>query len=173
MADVSALFIKHDSRKKVNYRLICLLPARYLKNCCTINCMNMRPRVYCAGTRMNIWFPFSPLLCGFRSGYNAEQAVINFVENCKTALDSGWVAGAVLMDNYLSIAFDLVNHELLIAKLNAFGLSYGASMLIHSNFSCRQQRVKLKVATVNGNSFMSRHCLTIPPSKYATMIPLT
>ena len=53
-------------------------------------------------------------LCGFREGYNTQQALIRFLEKCKSVLDNRGFAGAILMD--LSKAFDGLNHEQLIAK---------------------------------------------------------
>ena len=43
----------------------------------------------------------------------------------------------------LSKAFDTINHELLIAKLNAYGFSKGALKLIFSYMSDRWQRIKI------------------------------
>ena len=57
----------------------------------------------------------SPYFCGFRKGYNTRQALVRFVEKCKSALDGKGFTGAILMD--LSKAFDCLNHELLIAEL--------------------------------------------------------
>ena len=51
----------------------------------------------------------------------------------------------------LSKAFDCLNHELLIAKLSAYGFSRSALTSIHSYFNERQQRVK-----VNGSFSTSR-----------------
>ena len=63
------------------------------------------------------------------------------METCKKSIDSGGVAGAVLTD--LSKAFDCLNHELLIAKLNAYGFSRSALLFIHSYLTNRKQRVKV------------------------------
>ena len=43
----------------------------------------------------------------------------------------------------LSKAFDCLNHELLIAKLRAYGFSMSALRLIHSHLNERKQRVKM------------------------------
>ena len=41
----------------------------------------------------------------------------------------------------LSKAFDCLNHELLIAKLEAYGFSRAALKLVHNHLSNRKQRV--------------------------------
>ena len=43
----------------------------------------------------------------------------------------------------LSKAFDCLNHELLIAKLNAYGFSRKALLFIQSYLDKRKQRVKV------------------------------
>ena len=83
----------------------------------------------------------SPLLCVFGKGYSAQHALLNFTVSCKESLDRGGVPGAVLMD--LSKAFDCLNHESLIAKLDAYGFSRSALMFIHSYIHDRKQRVKV------------------------------
>ena len=59
-------------------------------------------------------------------------------------MDNRGYAGGVLMD--LSKTFDTLNHDLLIAKLDAYGFSKSALDLIHSYSKNRWQRVK-----INGN----------------------
>ena len=49
--------------------------------------------------------------------------------------------GVLLTD--LSKAFDRVNHELLIAKLHAYGLENSSLRLIHSYLNNRPQRVRI------------------------------
>ena len=86
--------------------------------------------------------PFlSSLLCGFRKGYNAQHALVRLLEKFKISLDEGGKAGAVLMD--LSKPFDCIRHDLLIAKLHAYGFSREALTLINNYLTNRQQRVKV------------------------------
>ena len=59
------------------------------------------------------------------------------LEQWEKILDDNGYAGAVLMD--LSKAFDTINHELLIAKLHAYGFSKEALTLIPSYLSDRWQ----------------------------------
>ena len=94
------------------------------------------------GVRVYTLHPFlSSLLCGFRKGYSAQQALVRLLEKFKISLDEGGKAGAVLMD--LSKAFDCIRHDLLIAKLHAYGFSHEALTLINNYLTNRQQRVKL------------------------------
>ena len=62
-----------------------------------------------------------PYLCGSRKGLNTQHALSRLMDTCKESLDRKEVAGALLLD--LSKALDCIEHELLIAKLNAYGLS--------------------------------------------------
>ena len=51
------------------------------------------------------------------------------------------VFGALLTD--LSKAFDCLNHELLFAKLNAYGFTLSALKLVHDYLSGRKQRTRV------------------------------
>ena len=66
------------------------------------------------------FYQVSPLLT--EKGYSTNHVFIRFIENWKISLDKNLFTGAVLMD--LSKAFDSIPHDLLIAKLHAYGLSF-------------------------------------------------
>jgi len=57
------------------------------------------------------------------------------------SFDEGNCVGALFMDN--SKAFDCLNYELLVAKLEACGFSKNALTFIHSYLYKRKQRVKV------------------------------
>ena len=63
------------------------------------------------------------------------------VEKCREVLDKRGYAGILLTD--LSKAFDCINHELLIAKLHAYGFSLESLTFIQSYLTNRIQRVKI------------------------------
>ena len=63
------------------------------------------------------------------------------MERWKFFLDKQDFAGALLMD--LSKAFDTINHELLIAKLHAYGFSTDVLEVLLSYLQDRWQRVKI------------------------------
>ena len=83
----------------------------------------------------------SPFLCGFRKGFSTQHCLTVMIERWKKALDKGKLAGAILTD--LSKAFDCLNHELLIAKLNAYGFSPKSLTYIYIYLSNRRQRTKI------------------------------
>ena len=79
--------------------------------------------------------------CGFRKGMSAQNCLIFLVEYWKKSLDSNGKAGVLLTD--LSKAFDCLVHDLLIAKLSAYGFDYLSLKLIYSYLSERFQRVRI------------------------------
>ena len=83
----------------------------------------------------------SPLLCGFWKKYSTQHALLHMIEKWRHCLDNSGAVAAVLMD--LSKAYDCIPHDLLIAKLYAYGLDTSALNLLHSYLSNRKQRVKV------------------------------
>ena len=86
----------------------------------------------------------STFLCGYRKGYSAQHALLIMLEKWKISLDKGGYGGGVLMD--LSKAFDTLDHELLIAKLYAYGFEKKSLSLIKSYLTERWQRVKINTS---------------------------
>ena len=63
------------------------------------------------------------------------------LEKWEGALDNGKAFSILLTD--LSRAFDYLPHELLLAKLHAYGFSISALKLIHNYLTNRKQRAKI------------------------------
>ena len=78
-----------------------------------------------------------------------NHLLITLVETWKKATDDKDKFGALLID--LSKAFECICHDLLIAKLDAYGLNKGAIYLIADYLSRREQRVKI------GDKYSSTH----------------
>ena len=57
--------------------------------------------------------------CGFRRGCNVQHCLITLIEKWKESVDNGEAFLTLFTD--LSKAFDSLSHELLIAKLDAYG----------------------------------------------------
>ena len=72
----------------------------------------------------------SSLLSGFRQGYNTQYALFRVIEIWKKHLDVSGTIGTILID--LSKAYDCIPHDLLIAKIDAYGLNRKALKLAYS-----------------------------------------
>ena len=70
------------------------------------------------------------------------------IEKWKKTVDNEGVFGALLTD--LSKAFDYIPHELIIAKLEAYGFQIDALRLVYDYLSNRKQRVKLNKTFSSG-----------------------
>ena len=117
LADVTPVYKKGDPTLVSNYRPISALP---ILSKVFERSMHHQVSKY-------IHKHLSPFLCGYRKGFNTQTALLSALEKWKSTLDKNGFAG-VLMD--LSKAFDTINHELLIAKLNAYGFSDQSLKLI-------------------------------------------
>ena len=131
LADVSPIYKDGERVIKTNYRPISNLPA--------ISKLYEKPLF------RQIYEYFSPELskfqCGFRSGYGTQYCLLLLLEKWKKSIDSKGSAGILLTD--LSKAFDCLSHDLLIAKLAAYGFHYDALKLVYSYLSLRNQKVRI------------------------------
>ena len=84
---------------------------------------------------------FSRYQYSFRKGFSTQQCLLALLEKWKRSIDRGKVFGTLLTD--LSKAFDRLNHDLLIAKLNAHGFSLPALRLFHDYLSNRKQSTRI------------------------------
>ena len=131
-ADLTPIFKKCDSILKENYRPVSILPV----------VSKIFERLMQSQMKVYIDKYLSPYLCGYRKGFNAQYALVSLIEEWKKWLDkNGGIAGAILMD--LSKAFDTINHELLIAKLDAYGFEESALRILLDYLSDRWQRTKV------------------------------
>ena len=83
----------------------------------------------------------SEILCGFREGFSTQHALIRLIKKWRQCLDASGIVGTILMD--LSKAYDCLPHDLLIAKLEAYGLDVNSLRLMYSYLDSRLQRVKI------------------------------
>ena len=131
LADVTPVYKKGDPTSLKNYRPVSVLP----------NVSKVFERIMLKQILEQLNKYLSQYLCGYRKGFSTQTALTMLLEKWKKILDDNGYAGAVLMD--LSKAFDTINHELLIAKLHAYGCSKEALTLISSYLSDRWQHIKI------------------------------
>ena len=79
--------------------------------------------------------------CGFRKGFSAQHCLLVMLEKWRATLDNRGFAGVLLTD--LSKAFDCLSHDLLTAKLDAYGFDYNSVKLIHDYLNNRFRRVRI------------------------------
>ena len=77
----------------------------------------MYKRLYTFLNKNNIIYN---LQFGFRQQYSTSHALINITENIRKALDDGNMGFGIFVD--LQKAFDTVDHQILLAKLNHHGI---------------------------------------------------
>ena len=79
--------------------------------------------------------------CGLRKGFSAQHCLLAMLDKWKSAVDNKKTFGALLTD--LSNTFDCLSHDLLTAKLNAYGFSLPALRLVQSYLTRRKQKTKI------------------------------
>ena len=83
----------------------------------------------------------SEFIATYRERYSTQHVLIRLIEEWRLSLDNDYVVGAILMD--LSKAFDCIPHDLLIAKLAAYGLDENSLVYIYSYLKRREKCVKI------------------------------
>ena len=79
----------------------------------------------------------SNFIAAYRKTYSSSHVLIRLIENWKKYLPNKNIVGTVLMD--LSKAFDCIPHDLVIAKLHAYGFSKKALTFLYPKLKCRKQ----------------------------------
>ena len=132
IADITPVYKQKGKKSdKTNYRPISILP--------------VVSKIYERIIHDQISDYFANILsekqCAYRKGFSTQPALMTLVEIWKKATDDKKKFGALLID--LSKAFDCICHDLLIAKMDAYGLDKNAMDLIAEYLSRRKQRVKI------------------------------
>ena len=95
----------------------------------------------------------SNLVSAYRKNYSSQHVLMRLLEEWRKCLDNNYVVGGVLMD--LSKASDCVPHDLLIAKLEAYGINENLLAYLHSYLSNRKQCVRINNVTSDFETIIS------------------
>ena len=123
LANITPVFKKNNPLEKENYRPVSVLPivSKFFERI-------MQKQVTLFTEKR-----LSPYLCGYRKDFSTQQALTSLIERWKKILDQKESRGAVLMD--LSKEFDTLNHDLLLAKLHAYGFDRDSLKVLHNYLS--------------------------------------
>ena len=75
------------------------------------------------------------ILCGFRKSHNTQHALFKLLHSWQKELVQKGFMGTILID--LSKAYDCIPHDLLIDKLECYGIDKIGLSLILDYLSCR------------------------------------
>ena len=128
---VTPLFKKDDESNKANYRRVTVLPV--------LN--NIYKRLLAAQLGEFYSAILSDFISSYRKFYSCETALLRMTEDWRCMRDRGELVVIVSMD--LSKAFDVIQHDLLLAKLKAYGVGEGGCTLLKNYLSGRQQQVEI------------------------------
>ena len=105
-------FFVGDKTFVENYRPISILP----------NLSKLFEKIM--ANQLNTYFELclSKLLCNFRKNHSTQHALPRLLNHWKRALDDSNIVGTVLM--YLSKAYESLPHDLIVAKLETYGIGY-------------------------------------------------
>ena len=141
-ADVSHVSKKYDPVKTKNCRPVSVLPV----------VSKIFERLLHKQMSLNVDRFMSPYLCSYWKGFSTQQTLISLLEKWKIVLDRKGFAVAILVD--LSKAFDALNHDILIVKLNTYGFSEGYPKLIKSYLKNCWQRTNVNIDFSSWSEFL-------------------
>ena len=116
-----------------------------IKNYCPISLLNIFSKTYKRFLHENLTNYIDTLLLKFiyvyRKSYSSKHALIRLIENWNKSLDQKKFVVAVLMD--LSKTFVSIPHDLMIAKMHAYGFSINAVTFFYLYLKIRKKNVRI------------------------------
>ena len=131
LAEITPVPKNGDSQSACDYRPISILPAM----------SKLFEKVIAIQLHSYFETFFSKFLCGFRKRHSTQHALMQLLRSWQQSLDNSDIVGTILMD--LSKAYDCLPHDLLIAKLAAYGVDFSSLCLINNYLTNRFHRVKI------------------------------
>ena len=96
-------------------------------------------------SRLNNFLEINSIICpnqfGFRPGFSTEHSLICITESIKKTIEEKKYGCGVFID--IKKAFDTVNHQILLQKLEHYGIRNESLNWFHSYLSNRKQFVSI------------------------------
>ena len=131
IAEFSPVFKKLDNTSKDNYRPVSTLS----------NFAKLFESILFTQLNRGMQSKFSKYLTVFRKNHNTQNSLLSMIKSWQFRLNIGSKVGVTIMD--LSKAFDSLNHELLLIKLEAYGLDSNSVFFMKSYLRNRLQHCKI------------------------------
>ena len=137
--DITPVYKKNNRHEKENNRPVSIISVvfKIIERC-------LYDQIY-----KNIGNTLSRHQMGYRKGYSSQHSLITMFERWKENLDKKGECGALLVD--LSKAFDCLQHDLLLAKLNSYGFDYKLLNLSRVFYATGNTEQKLIHLLTSGN----------------------
>ena len=132
IAKITPLFKKDDKHDFSNYRPISILPSMS-----KIFEKIMHSQIYDHFNRNKLLYMSQH---GFRSHHSTELATLELIDKILMEMDKGNTPITIFLD--LSKAFDTIDHEILLHKLQYYGFENNSLNLLRSYLNDRQQYVQ-------------------------------
>ena len=131
LASITPVFKKNARPSKNNYRPVSVLSV----------ISKIFERIIC--NQLSAFFQeiFSKFQCGFHKVYSTQHCLLMMLESWKEAVDKNKAFGALMRS--LSKAFHCLSHDLLMAKLHAYGIDLSSLKLLQDYLSNRWRRTKV------------------------------
>ena len=131
LANLAPVFKKEDPLEKSNYRPVSIL--------------SLLSKVY-EKVIYNQLSDYSDsflnnILCGLRKAHSTQHALFKLLQSWQQVLDNGGFIGTIVM--VFSETYDCIPHNLLIAKLECYGIDKASLRLLLDYLIRRKQRTKM------------------------------
>ena len=131
LASISPVYKSKDPVDRTNYRPVSVLPLL----------SKIYERLIFDQSSRHANKPLSKLLCDFRKVHSTQYAIFRLLQSWSKGFENSEYVGTVLMN--LSKAYDCIPDDLLIAKLEAYGLDKTSLHLLRDYHNNRKQRIKI------------------------------
>ena len=126
IASVKPIDKKENKSDKNNYKAVSIL-----------NCFSKIYERFINDKLLNhVSDKLSDFASAYTTKYSSNHMILSLIEEWKEKLDKRFFAGAILMD--LSKVFDCIPHDLLTAKLNAYGFDRKSLVIFYSYLKKRE-----------------------------------